>query len=226
MTKYFLKSIILLLIIVFVTSCKRDDNSLSYEEKVEKLTSDFKEQKKDLLSKIIVEKVSDNLFSKEKLNELNKLENNYENELNDLNKNLIENRYIKPFDIKKTTVLNVADYSLKVGLNIENRTVFNIIVKEITSLLIKASVLAFIVLLLSRFVNYILFKDLFKLLFTHPIVLIIFIAISYFLSPAKLLGLTSTALENETEKIVSFDLKNTSDEINEIKFENASKIEK
>ena len=224
MTKNYLKGIILSLIIALLTSCEREESSLSYEEKVEKITSDFKERKKDLLSKIIMDKVSDSLFSKEKLNELNELENNYENELNDLNENLIENRYIKPFEIKKTTELNVADYSLKVGLNIENRTVFNIIVKEVTSLLIKASVLAFIILLLSRFVNYSLFKDLFKLLFGHPIVLIIFFAISYFLSPAKLLGLTSTALENETEKIISLDLKNTSDEINGIKFENASII--
>lgn len=207
-------------------SCGSDDNSLSYEEKVEKLTSVFKEQKKDLLSEIIVEKISDSLTSQERLTELNKLETDYENELNELNNNLIENKYIKPFEIKKTTELNVADYSIQVNLNVENRTVFNIIIKEISSLFIKVTVLGFMVLLLSRFVNYSLTKDLFILLFKHPIIFIIFLAISYFLSPANYLGLTSTAIESETEKIVSIDLEKTTEKINNTKVENVNNIEK
>lgn len=203
-----------LLITCFTIACSDDD---TYAEKVNKLNEEFVEDKKELLTKVVVHKLEDSLNSGKSIKKINDLERDYENKLNELNDLFLGQEVIAPFEIKKTTEIELAQYGMQVDLNIKNRTVFNVILKEFTNWLIKMAVIAIIVFIIGFFVNYTSPFALFKVIFSHPIVFIIFGLFSYFLSPAKYFGLIASDLENETEKIISVNIEKTENAIEEIK---------
>jgi len=220
---YYLKHSLLFILFCFTYSCNDND---SYNEKIDKVNEEFIADKKELLTQIIVEKIEDSLNSKNSIDKLNNLENDYENKLNELNDLFLGQEIIVPFELKKTTELELAEYGLQVDLNVKNRTVFNVILKEATSLLIKMVVIAVIVIILGFFVNYSTPFALFKVLFSHPIVFVIFAIFSYFLSPAKYFGLIASDLENETEKIISVNIEKTKNDINQTKAINLKETDK
>lgn len=202
--------------VILLSSCSKE-NTETYNEQVDKINLEFVSEKKDLVKKHILKNLEDSLNVNTSVKEINQLEIKYEKKLNEINDLFLEHQVIRPFQIKKTTDLELANYGVQVGINVKNRTVFNYLLNEAVNLIIKMSLIAGIVLLFGFIFNHTSPFALFKALFSHIIVFILFAVFSYFLSPAKYFGWISSDLEKETEKIITLNIEKTEKDIKEIK---------
>ncbi|MBF31194.1 MAG: hypothetical protein CL529_08460 [Aequorivita sp.] len=208
--KSFSKILLSLILICFINACTDND---TYQEKVDKINQEYKEDKKEIITDIVVERIEHKSKSEKSVEKLNELEKNYEEKLNELNDLFKGQEVIAPFKIEKITDVELAGYEMQVELNIKNRTVFNVIVNKVSGWLFEVLILALFVIVLGFFVNYSQPFALIRVLLSHWIIIIIFFAIGIFFSPAEYFGLIASDLENDTEKIIDLNFQKSENNI-------------
>ncbi|MAO47956.1 MAG: hypothetical protein CL527_04440 [Aequorivita sp.] len=208
--KSFSKILLSLILICFINACTDND---TYQEKVDKINQEYKEDKKEIITDIVVERIEHKSKSEKSVEKLNELEKNYEEKLNELNDLFKGQEVIAPFKIEKITDVELAGYEMQVELNIKNRTVFNVIVNKVSGWLFEGLILALFVIVLGFFVNYSQPFALIRVLLSHWIIIIIFFAIGIFFSPAEYFGLIASDLENDTEKIIDLNFQKSENNI-------------
>lgn len=208
--KSFSKILLSLILICFINACTDND---TYQEKADKINQEYKEDKKEIITDIVVERIEHKSKSEKSVEKLNELEKNYEEKLNELNDLFKGQEVIAPFKIEKITDVELAGYEMQVELNIKNRTVFNVIVNKVSGWLFEVLILALFVIVLGFFVNYSQPFALIRVLLSHWITIIIFFAIGIFFSPAEYFGLIASDLENETEKIIDLNFQKSENNI-------------
>ncbi|WP_396596290.1 hypothetical protein [Dokdonia sp. R86516] len=212
MIRQYFKGIYFFILFCFLNACNDDD---TYHEKVNEISEEYKEDKKELISEIVVERVKNKSNTEKLVKELNQLEGDYEENLNELNDLFKGQDLITPFKIEKTTEVELSGYAMQVELKIKNRTVFNAILNKAAGWLFEVLILTLFVILLGFFVNYSKPFALIRVLLSHWVIIIIFFAIGIFFSPAEYFGLIASDLENEIEKIIDFNLDKKQNNISE-----------
>ncbi|MBT0608353.1 hypothetical protein [Aequorivita echinoideorum] len=197
--KSFSKISLLMFLFCFITACNDND---TYQEQLNEINQDYKDNRKEIITDIVVERIEHKSKSEKSVEELNELEKDYEEKIKELNDLFKGQEIIAPFKIEKTTDVELAGYAMQVELNIKNRTIFNMIVNKVSGWVFEVLILALFVIILGFFVNYSQPFELISVLLSHRIIIIIFFAIGIFFSPAEYFGLIASDLENETEKII------------------------